>query len=391
MVVFTALVIAGIYAGFTLALRRLGVDARLAFLTAIAAVVIGGDGLSARPHIFSYGGVILLLFVLERQKQTALWAYALVFALWVNLHGGFVYGLALMGAYAAGAILVAGPVSWLQQGRIWGARVGAAVLGTLVNPYGVGLYRQITQTLSDPMVTMATTEFQPPTVRDGPGLLFAASVLLGMALLAASKRRLSAQRLLALLLFGAAAFASGRHVPLFGIVAGAVLALHWSPAFAEPRERYWFGDVIAHTERNTAPGLWLVPIALLACVTAPLNAAIPQEFPRRGYPVQALAAIQSLDLSGRIIHSLPWGGYLMLMRQEHPVFVHPLRYESSALYDYHLVQSASPGWEEVLARWNVRDVLVPSEAPVVTALSRKAEWRLVHRDSTATVFCHRPC
>ena len=85
-----------------------------------------------RVDLFSAGLFALLLRRLEAGKASFLFGFTL-FTLWGNLHAGFPLGLAL---YAAYAIFVPRPAAL-------GAEFCGALLGTLLNPYGLEIYRVI--------------------------------------------------------------------------------------------------------------------------------------------------------------------------------------------------------------------------------------------------------
>lgn len=92
----------------------------------------------ARPEAFSLILLCALIWGLEAhrlgRRPLPLWAVAAGFALWANLHAGFLFGLLLLGLYAAEE--AARPWRW---GPLATA-LAAAAAATLVNPYGIGPY-----------------------------------------------------------------------------------------------------------------------------------------------------------------------------------------------------------------------------------------------------------
>ena len=98
--------------------------------------------MSVRPHIWTF----LLVAAVARLTRAGSWRSAmlvpLLFVLWVNLHGGWIVGAALVGLWCAGEV-------W-ERRRLDARIVGVAaarVLATLVNPYGWGLWRFIGETV----------------------------------------------------------------------------------------------------------------------------------------------------------------------------------------------------------------------------------------------------
>jgi hypothetical protein len=90
------LLIATSYGALMVFLLGRGVDPLLAYFTVALAVVLGIGHWNARPHLFSFLATVVLLSLLEGRPRRAVLACAILFALWANLHGGFVYGWILI-------------------------------------------------------------------------------------------------------------------------------------------------------------------------------------------------------------------------------------------------------------------------------------------------------
>jgi len=65
-------------------------------LCAGVAMAIAAPFLDVRPHIYSLLNFSVLLFLLLG-RQTKTWLLATLFVVWVNLHGGFFFGLMALG------------------------------------------------------------------------------------------------------------------------------------------------------------------------------------------------------------------------------------------------------------------------------------------------------
>src|SRR4029079_11507767 len=105
--VFTAILVGLTHGSIALFLRRRGADPRWALLAALLSFALGSTHWLTRPHMFSIVGAVLTLYLLESERpRRALFALPL-FALWANLHGGWAYGLVMIGAYVFGELLEA--------------------------------------------------------------------------------------------------------------------------------------------------------------------------------------------------------------------------------------------------------------------------------------------
>lgn len=90
--------------------------------------------------------VSYLLYLYKWRGLDRLWLLPLVFALWSNLHGGYVLGLLLITAMLGGETLNhllarRGPevLAWARVGRLL-AWMLAAILAVLVNPNGLNTW-----------------------------------------------------------------------------------------------------------------------------------------------------------------------------------------------------------------------------------------------------------
>ncbi|MDP6582196.1 MAG: hypothetical protein QF681_16205, partial [Vicinamibacterales bacterium] len=101
-----------------------------------------------RPQLFSVLLFSLLLYILIEVDRGCRWKLSVVpllMATWVNFHGGWIVGAGTLGLWATGGLFNAS-VDWTT----WARRVGicvVAVLATLVNPYGIGMWAFLLQTV----------------------------------------------------------------------------------------------------------------------------------------------------------------------------------------------------------------------------------------------------
>ncbi|MGH2350621.1 MAG: hypothetical protein ACRDJN_03285, partial [Chloroflexota bacterium] len=119
-------------------LRHRGHPVVLALAVTLLAAMASTLHWLARPHVFTFLGTAVFSFVLDgwhagRLRSRWLWALAPAMALWANVHGGFLIGFILLGAYAgADALhLIAGDGETRSGARRRLARLGPPALATL--------------------------------------------------------------------------------------------------------------------------------------------------------------------------------------------------------------------------------------------------------------------
>src|SRR5262249_33377472 len=141
------------------------------------------------------------------------WLLLPVMLLWGNLHGSFLFGIALA-AYVAGEAVLEGR-GWPERialARPWAVYVLAAIILSLVNPNGMTTLVQPFRLMAMPALQSGFSEWQAVDLAEFPGL---AGWLIGIAaLVALAWRSLPWTRVLLLFLLVYMALAHVRHADL---------------------------------------------------------------------------------------------------------------------------------------------------------------------------------
>ncbi len=398
--IFAGFLLALTYALVALFLRRRGVDPLLAYLLAIGAAVLGGPHYAARPHLFTLLGAVLLVWLLESRRRRAPWIALPLFIVWANLHGGWIYGLVLIGIYCVGDAL-----EWLAGGdaeyrpRLWqhALTFGLAAVGTLLNPYGARLHGHLLGFFGGSNYLLdVTDEFLSPDFHDINGKILAGVLLMMMLMFAFTRRRPSWPRLLVVLAGIWFALYARRNMPLLGVTALPLLALEYDPEWRALRLRGLdhVREVFATGDRGRLVGIWSGVVAaalLLLAVNGGSVAGVPlvsARFDARDFPVQAVARARAAGLEGRVFNDLSWGGYLLYAWPEQRVFIDggTDHYGEELTRDYVRVIFLQPGWRELLDRYGITMAILPASSPLAAEIAREPGWRVWHRDPTAVVL-----
>lgn len=375
---------------------------------ALAITLVSAAGASmyfvARPFVATFLGFALTLFLLMKHRETGQRAWLLAIpptmAAWVNLHFGFVTGLALIAL--AGAADFASrhmPIDGAScaKGRLSPALcvalLGASVAALGLNPLGyaaLGTTLDMTRTNAASMVV----EWHSPDFSLPGGQAFLA--MLGVAVVARVLSRRAADWIdLALLgAMAAAALHSMRHMPLAAIAMAPVMArafAGWAPL---PWENRWLARLPARLRerggKELGDGVHALNWGLCAVVGLALLAASPLVRAWRDtrvaaiVPVDAARFIEAHELRGRIFNDYAAGGYLI--HRLHParrVFVdgryNP--YVPDVIDDFLRVTSLAGDWLAILDRHRIDVVLatVPAQG-FAQALIASSRFRLVYAD-----------
>ena len=396
VVALTALVVAGSYLLLALFLRRSGVDPLLAFLVTVAAGMVGAFHWLARPHVFTFAGTVAVLWLAEsRMARTRLLALTgLLFAVWANLHGGFLFGLVLLGMYTAGD--VAGSRELLPR---HGLMLVVALLGSMVNPTGPALLSHVTGYLGQTFLVDTTLEYRSPDFHGWIGRTFLLALLAAVAALASSRAQLPLRWLAVILGTTAFALHSVRNVPLWGITALPLVALHVDAKWRELGARFLgrMRAAFAAAAGQTDTGWWSAAGAAVLVVLAAAGGRVgsvqllPDQFDPRVFPVDVVQQARSAGLQGRIFNELGWGGYLLYAWPEQQVFIDGQTdfYGEGLSREYAAVRGAEAGWRERLDAWRIELVLLPMEAPLAGALASDDGWVLVANRRNAELYARR--
>jgi hypothetical protein len=277
-----------------------------AAVLAIAFVVLEPRAIP-RPHLASFAGMAACTLLIERAARARsprplLWSIPLV-ALWSNLHVECVFGVVLIGLFAAGEL--AWPASLTRRDALLTIGITAiCAVMTMANPYGWGLIAYLYENLSVPRI-MRIAELGPPYLPDYRAFFLYLAVL-GVAL-AAQPRRIRVWELLAALTFGAFGAMHIRLTPLVLLATAPLVAERLASLAArgiDPR-------AILITSCCAALAVSRIALPLLATGFAIGDRAVePEQFFSR----EAVAFMTRNRLEGPVFNSHNLGGYLAWTR-----------------------------------------------------------------------------
>lgn len=395
-------VLAGTLIGATYALLarlllRRGVDPFLVILAVGAAVLLGFPHWIARPHIISWVLIVSCFGLVEYNERPPIWIYPTLFALWANLHGGWLYGVALLGLYLVGSLIEYSVFGRkpedLAQSRHFAVALGLAVGATLLTPMGVGLWRHVYAHLGDTYVLTHTKEFKSPDFESWPAKVLLLILLGSVGMLIVSRRRVHTTRLLVSLCGVWWALTSVRNLALFGLTGVAVVALHLDKEWREipwlwlQRHRYAFA---AGALRANTAGWVMVTVTAFAVLAANGGTVFGQslitnKFDSQIFPVAAAEKARSEHLDGKLFSDFTWGGYVLFAWPEQRVFIDGGTdfYGETIMKDYVNVSALEPGWRDVLDRWKVDLVLTRSTNKLAQEIVRTPGWVIWYCDSVS--------
>lgn len=375
------------------------------FFSALVVTVLGVGAsqihVLPRPHIFTYLLTIIWITVLEfidENKSRSWWPLPLVMLLWVNMHGMFVLGIAILGIYLVGDFLDQPSIVWFSNKKTKSLLIGTglSLVATVFSPSGIKIWDVIGSLGSNAYITSKIPEYQSPNFHLPETWPFIILIFLTIIGLARTKERLPWKQILLIIAFTGMALYTSRMIPLFAIVVTPIAAKTvadwiWSEY---PQSRLFLLQENIYKISSTSSGLvWIFAIILSAAVLLRSGRTIDPHgqgnvFDKNFFPVEAVSWLETHPQNGHMFNEFDWGGYILLkLWPSQQIFMdgHTHIYGEALTREYEQVIALNEGWENILTKYDVTWAIVRTDAPLVIALSTNG-WQEVYRDETAVVL-----
>jgi hypothetical protein len=386
-------------------------------LIAIAVTALAASGSAihwlARPHLVSWLFIVIFLSILERVREgrvKLLWWLPVLMIAWTNLHGGFLAGFIVVGAYAGGEVIRA-IVSTRREEALAALRGAVpyilATLGcmaaSLINPYSYHLHEHILGYLRDPYQMLHINEFLSLSFQNPAARYFEIMLALGLGAAVAAVRARNFVDALMIVGWAHLALLSARNIPIFMISAAPVVApalATWLAKLSEAPLPRWMqkaasifpiiGEEIGPLEKIARAHL--VSLTALVVIALGMRASagdkLKPEYDPKRYPSGALALLERPE--GRIFTDDEWGDYLIynLSPKGVKVYVDGRSdfYGGKFCEEYIDLLGVKYDWEQTLAKYSVDTVLLSPKEPLASTLKESSHWRVVYDDGSAIVF-----
>ena len=373
----------------------------LAALMTIWGAMASATTWGVRPQMFSLLLASVFLLILERSDEhpNLLWWTVPVMLLWVNLHAGYAMGIVLVALFLIGEVLdvAFGFKEWQRAApRLRGLVLVLAACFAVVplNPNGARLYWYPLRTLHSSSMQSYIDEWLSPNFHDPKYLPLLVMLLFIMVALGLSPRRLRPREAVLLLVTMWAALHSVRHIPIFVLVAVPVLSglVDWLQKrdSTPPLE---LGKI--EPTRRTMLVNAIVLVAFASFALARVRSVVDQQAATENqtFPTAAASFISLERPPSPMLNYDNWGGYFIWkLYPEYRVYADGRAdlYGDSFLDDFASSYYLNNHWRDPLRSWQIRTVVLPCDAPLVTGLRSTAGWRQIYTDSQAVVLTLTP-
>jgi hypothetical protein len=359
--------------------------------------------IGVRPRVFTllFSAIYLALLDSFRRNERSwhIWLTVPLMAVWVNLHGGFLMGLVLLGLGITGLALD----TLLETRSIKGAlrRVGTLSLvlvscaaAALLNPHGWKIYLFPFEIFMSPVQQQTVRDWLSPNFHQPELFPLAALILLTIACLALSPKRPRPSEVLLFVVTLYMTLKSNRHMAILALVAVPLVVRylqHWISSLASTA-------VMTRRPNSTfSKATVFVAIALLLplFVFIPKLAAEVYGPPKQNVvrvPIKAVEYMKQHGIGGpTFTEANMWGGYLIWEAPANPVYIDGRidMYGDQFVREFINICNSTVAWEEPFTRHQVQNVIARPKSNLARSIQESSEWQQRYLDEMSVVFSRR--
>jgi hypothetical protein len=381
-VVLAAAAIAATYALLARYLvARVSESVSLVFICGALALTV--PHLLARPHVLAMPFLVLwiggMIAAADKREAPSFWLLPNM-VLWANLHGGFVFGLMMVGPIALDAVMSADRDARKMLVLRWAVFGFAALLASFCNPYGWDALLASQKILNLGRALQLIMEWHAADFsRVGALEIY---LLLGIALTLYRGVKLPATRILILLGLLHMALSQGRAAEILALLAPMVLAM--------PLARQ-IGAAVAADDHAVPRGALIgVVVAALVAGTAAYASVHRFEPNLRGAPVAAVTELKKLNLA-RVLNDYDFGGYLIYRGVDTFIDGRTELFGEKFFVDHNNASGlAEPeNLFRLLDQYRIEATFLRTQSAATSLLDHLDGWEKVYSDDIATIHVRK--
>jgi hypothetical protein len=407
-------IIAAIVAWLFTRLYRTGLHWVAAAAITFFALAASSAHFHVRPHLFTILGITITMVALlevdaDRRPIRWLWWLVPFYAIWVNVHGGVLGGMATITITAVGWIIGAllGRPTPVRTRRDAGEvlLIAAACCATaFVNPYGLDLIRTWQVIMGEPLLREIIQEHSPLDWREPSAWPILGFALLYLILLAGVPLRELRVTWLLPIVWLLLSLDRVRHAPLFAVLGLAAIASFWPQTRWAKRLATTRPDYYDPAGVPPSP-LWMnLTLPVLAVALAFALQVMKVEVPVIGsgwarhdpkhWPMDLLDAIRANephDGHNHLFNDYIDGGFIIYYAPGYKVFVDDRCEVFGGAWLRDFVIAGSEGTAEAIAKWEAEYgrfeyALTRTGTGFEDYFAHSPDWLCIKRTDTAAFY-----
>jgi tetratricopeptide (TPR) repeat protein len=410
LIVFQTIIVLLIFLVLFFACREVdGGNRWLSIIILFMTLLVACGRFSARPQIISFLLLALYLFLLILHQKEKITARRLMLflipahILWVNVHGSFLLGIFLVGAYALGRFVPLAlshhrdlkPIFQDKQLRSLMLLCLLLVASSLVNPYTYRVFLVPVKTAVAEEALRSISEWTPVDIRTLG--LFVVDYTMWFRVL---------------FIIGAASFLirldnlkKVEHVVIFTLLSYmAFKHIRFCAEFALVTTPMIINN-LAQFQWRVRRWQWFFPLPLLILMLFSINSVKELVSLKRlglgiwtNYPEITVNFLKEHNVRGNIFNDYGYGGYLIWhLWPNIPVFIDgrtPTIYDQDFLWLHSMAEQKKEVWEKVVERYGIEIILIndyreEGYAKFPKWLDDSKNWMLVAFDDVSSLYMKR--
>ena len=350
-----------------------------------------------RPVVLSFCFFSTLLYLLHKGGKGVLLIFP-IFILWANCHPGYFVGFLLIGIFILSEILQKRfPLNYILI-------LCFSILSTLINPYGIALWKNALSLSSDSYFSNLNVEWLSPNFHSSffyPLLIISSYFVFSLA--RGKLKDLDTLDILLIAVFLPLSLHTRRYAPFSAIACALplakLLALDLNIYFSTRKSTISSAIKRINNRENNKP-LFLYTSAFsifllffsLSFKTLPFVTTTHSDF-SDSFPKEAVNWLQENNLTGPTFHTPNWGGYLVYRGfSKTQLFIDDRNLQNTkARYEeFFAVNRAKRNWRSILKKNNIEILLLENDSPLRNLLlennNEQNKILLVYQDKTASIF-----
>lgn len=379
----------------------------LTMLLFLACIPLYGYIVHTRTQTISFLFLCILSFLWNKYTENLFfegkkWVFLpILFFLWVNLHGGFILGILLLGLlYLTYSItLIKHPVSSDRIYKFFRITfiVISCIFATWISPYGTKSYLEVWFMATNPAIKILNQDWYPLFSISGHSYILGIIFSIGICIILLEKSLSSKKKLIINILFISSLFSRRYALPL------SVLLF---PEMAICGSRFLSKFISISTDRVSriftyyilgvlgVTILMIIPINISdikAAYQSPASyATFTKDIP---FPVGVMDYMRRFRFPQRLLNDYQWGGFLVWYFPDQKVFItnNMDAYNvngTSFAKPYWILTQTQPGWEKLFYQYNFDAVLAikMQNWPLIEKLLSNPDWNVVYEDKESILM-----
>lgn len=365
---------------------------------------------TTRPQLFSLLFFSILSFlVFEKDvvySKKFIFAVAVLFLFWSNLHAGFSIGIILIATFIFGLLLDNFfYIDFTEMNKRknllrWIGLLLFVSIIVLINPNGSDIWKVQFSTISMPVLQNLIPEWASPNFHELYQQPFLWLWLLLVFFFMVNKKEYSFTKIIPFIVLGALGFLSRRNYVYFAIFSIPILSEEIShfymnyikPKFRKNPQAFFF-------KLNKNPNVWIskllnsfiifwlliFTIGKIVYLGSPI---IYQTYLEISYPQKAVEfLIDKQNSDYRCLNSYAWGGYQSWVLPEMKIFIDGRTdlYGETIIRDWIQMINAEEGWESIIIDYDINCVFLEKDYRIIDELKNKS-WRILYSDKSAIIM-----